>query len=58
MAHYPEEHERNVYMQQHFFPESTSLSFENFVEFYEARKAKMKHRLCEVLGVSRVEAQA
>jgi len=55
-ASFPEEHSRNVYMQQHFFPAGESLAFDDFVAFYEARKAKMKQRLCEVLGVTRVEA--
>jgi hypothetical protein len=51
MAEFPDEHPRNVYMQQHFFPDGSSLSFDDFVAFYEARKSTMKNRLCEVLGV-------
>ena len=41
---------RAEYVERHFIPE-VDLSIENFREFIEGRKSKMRERLREILGI-------
>jgi hypothetical protein len=47
---FPNDDERRAYMRQHYVPDMDS-SFGNFIEFYEARRALMRSRLREFVGL-------
>ncbi|SDM11156.1 Uncharacterized conserved protein, contains ParB-like and HNH nuclease domains [Catalinimonas alkaloidigena] len=49
---YPATYEQRDFMRQHLFPDEVSLTFDNFVAFYEARKALLKAHLSKQLGVT------
>ena len=54
---YPSGQEQIAFKHMHFFPVDESVSFSNFVNFYDARRALLKQKLTEILNVKVVETE-
>ena len=54
---YPSEQEQAAFKHMHYFPVDESVSFSNFVNFYDERRALLKQKLTEILNVKVVEPE-
>jgi uncharacterized protein with ParB-like and HNH nuclease domain len=54
---YPSEQEQLAFKHMHFFPVDESVTFSNFVNFYDARRDLLKTKLIEILNVKVIETE-
>ncbi|GGG15490.1 hypothetical protein GCM10011344_15060 [Dokdonia pacifica] len=54
---YPSEQEQLAFKHMHFFPVDESVTFSNFVNFYDARRELLKQKLIKILNVKIVETE-